>query len=223
MIREIVYFLRHGPSVSRKQAVMGRVEFQQWLVEEVDKDGLAEFRSLLVEGLSGDVVEVGAGSGAMFRFYGDNVRVTAIEPDDECRAAAELTANDAHATIRVVPGVGESLPFEDASVDAVVGSVVLCSVQSVQQTLMEFKRVLKPKGKLRLMEHVRSDHWLAGPFMDLLNPMWLRINKVGCNWNRRSLEAVRDAGFTIASTTPFKLYSPATPTAWPYRLIKAVR
>ena len=223
MIREIVYFLRHGPSVSRKQAAMGRAEFQQWLVEEIDKDGMAEFRSLLAEGLSGDVVEVGAGTGAMFRFYGDDVRVTAIEPDDEFRAAAELAANDAHATIRVVAAVGESLPFEDASVDAVVGSVVLCSVQSVQQTLTEFKRVLKPKGNLRLLEHVRSEHWLAGPFMDLFNPMWLRINNIGCHWNRRSFEAVRDAGFTIASTTDFKLYFPAAPTAFPYRLIKAVR
>ena len=223
MIREIAYFLRHGPSVSRKQALMGPVEFQQWLVEEADKDGLAEYRSLLVEGLSGDVVEVGAGTGAMFRYYGDKVNVTAIEPDDEFRAAAELTANDAHATIRVVPGFGESLPFEDASIDAVVGSVVLCSVQSVQQTLSEFKRVLKPNGSLRLLEHVRSYHWLAGPLMDLLNPMWLRINKVGCNWNRRNFEAVKDAGFTIASTATFKLYSPAAPTAWPYRLIKAVR
>ena len=223
MIREIVYFLRHGPSVSRKQAVMGRAEFQQWLVDEIDKDGMAEFRSLLVEGLSGDVVEVGAGTGAMFRFYGDNVRVTAIEPDDEFRAAAELAANEAHATIKVVPGVGESLPFEDASVDAVVGSVVLCSVQSVQQTLTEFKRVLKPKGNLRLLEHVRSEHWPAGFLMDLFNPMWLRVNKMGCNWNRRSFEAVRDAGFTIASTTAFKLYSRAAPTAFPYRLIKAVR
>ncbi len=223
MIREIVYFLRHGPSVSRKQAVMGRVEFQQWLVEEVDKDGLAEFRSLLVEGLSGNVVEVGAGSGAMFRFYGDNVRVTAIEPDDEFRAAAELAANDAHATIKVVPGVGESLPFEDASVDAVVGSVVLCSVQSVQQTLSEFKRVLKLKGNLRLMEHVRSEHWPAGFLMDLFNPMWLRINKVGCNWNRRSVEAVRDAGFKITSIEDYKLFSPASPAAFPLRLIKAER
>ncbi len=159
----------------------------------------------------------------MFRYYGDHVNVTAVEPDDEFRAAAELTANDAHATIKVVPGVGESLPFEDASVDAVVGSVVLCSVQSVQQTLTEFKRVLKPNGSLRLMEHVRSEHWPAGFLMDLSNPMWLRINKVGCNWNRRRLEAVRNAGFTIASTTAFKLYSPASPTAWPYRLIKAVR
>jgi hypothetical protein len=73
------------------------------------------------------------------------------------------------------------------------------------------------------MEHVRSEHWLAGPLMDLLNPTWLRINKVGCNWNRRTFEAVRDAGFTIASTKTFKLYSPAAPTAFPYRLIEAVR
>lgn len=202
---------------------MGSVEFQNWLVEEADKAGMAELRSLLVEGLSGDVVEVGAGTGAMFRFYGASVRVIAIEPDDEFRAAAELAANDVPATIRVVPGVGESLPFEDASIDAVVVSTVLCSVQSVQQTLGEFKRVLRPGGELRLLEHVRSEHWLAGPLMNLSNPLWLRLNKVGCNMNRRPVEAVRDAGFTIVELKRGKIYTPATPAVFPLRLIKGVK
>ena len=221
MIREVVYFLRHGPSLSRRQAAMGRVEFQQWLAAEVDKDGLAEFRSLLVEGPSGDIVEVGAGCGAMFRFYGDNARVTAIEPDDEFRFAAELSANAVSATIRVVPGVAESLPFEDASVDAVVASTVLCSVQSVQQTLAEFRRVLKRGGNLRLLEHVRSEYWPEGLLMDLLNPVWLSINKAGCNWNRQSVEAVRAAGFRVTSIKNYKLFSPAAPAAFPLRLIEA--
>lgn len=221
MIREVVYFLRHGPSVSRKQAAMGRVEFQQWLAGELDRDGLARVRSLLVEGLRGNVLEVGTGSGAMFHFYGDDVNVTAIEPDDEFRAAAEEAAKAARATIRVRPGTGESLPFGDASIDAIVASTVLCSVQSVQQTLAEFTRVLKPEGDLRLLEHVRSEHWPEGPLMDLLNPMWLRINKVGCNWNRRAVEAVREADFQIVSIEEYKLWSPASPAPLPGRLIRA--
>ncbi len=202
---------------------MGRVEFQLWLSAELDKDGLAELRGALVEDLHGDVLEVGAGSGAMFRYYGGDVHVTAIEPDDEFRAAAKEAARAAQVTIQVVPGAGESLPLGDASVDAVVASTVLCSVQSVQETLAEFKRVLRPGGALRLLEHVRSERWPAGLLMDLSNPLWLRINKVGCNWNRQSVQAVRDAGFGIDSIKEYKLYSPASPAAFPGRLIKAER
>jgi len=223
VIREIVYFLRHGPSVSRKQASMERVEFQQWLAAEADKDGLAELRSALVDGLRGDIVEIGAGSGAMFPHYGEGVNVTAIEPDDEFRAAAEEAAEAAGVTIDVIAGAGESLPCPDAGTDAVVASTVLCSVQSVRQTLAEFRRVLKPGGELRLLEHVRSERWLEGLLMSLFNPVWLYLNKVGCNWNRRTVEAVREAGFKIASVGKYKVWSPASPAAFPLRLIKAVK
>lgn len=223
MIREIAHFLRHGPSVSRKQASMGRVEFQQWLAEQVDRDGLAELRRGLVEDLRGNVLEVGAGCGALFGFYTGDISVAAIEPDDEFRAGAEEAAKEARVSIRVLPGTAESLPFGDASIDAVVASTVLCSVQSVPQTLAEFKRVLKPSGDLRLLEHVRSEHWPEGLLMDLSNPLWLRLNKVGCNWNRRTVEAVREAGFRIVSTKNYKLFSPASPATCPGRLIRAER
>jgi ubiquinone/menaquinone biosynthesis C-methylase UbiE len=202
---------------------MGRVEFQQWLAAEADKDGLAELRSALVDALRGDILEVGAGSGAMFAYYGEGVSVTAIEPDDEFRAGAEEAARAADVMIDVVPGAGESLPCPDASIDAVVASTVLCSVQSVKQTLAEFKRVLRPGGELRLLEHVRSERWLEGLLMDLFNPVWLHLNKVGCNWNRRTVEAVREAGFRVASVRKYKLWSPASPAPCPGRLIKAVR
>ncbi len=99
----------------------------------------------------------------------------------------------------------------------------VCSVDWIPETLAEFKRVLKPGGALRLLEHVRSDHWMAGPLMDLTNPLWLRINKVGCNWNRRVEGPVREAGFRIASMESHKVYSPSAPMAWPYLLIKAAK
>ena len=68
MIEEIVFFLRHGPNVGRKQASMGKVEFQNWLTTRVDEDGMAAPRAALVEGQHGEVVEVGCGSGAMFQY-----------------------------------------------------------------------------------------------------------------------------------------------------------
>ena len=73
------------------------------------------------------------------------------------------------------------------------------------------------------MEHVRSEHWLAGPLMVLLNPLWLRMNQIGCNWHRRTVESVRHSGFTILSVERHKIYAVSSPAAFPIRIIKAVR
>lgn len=223
MIREIYYFFRYGPNVLKQQKDMGLVEFQKAISKELDADGLAELRTSLVGDLEGDILEIGTGTGATFPYYKQNARVTAIEPNNEFRVAAEDAAKSGVADIRVLPGAGEELPFEDGAFDAVSASQVLCSVTSPAKTLEEFKRVLGPGGQIRLMEHVRSEHWLAGPLMDLLNPIWLRINKIGCNWNRKTVESVQDAGFTIRSIESYKIFSKASPAALPGRIIKAER
>ncbi len=223
MIREIYFFFRHGPKIQKRQKELGPVEFLKKMSKELDADGLAKYRIRLVGDLQGDILEIGAGTGATFPYYKPGARVTAVEPDDDFRAAAEVTAKKAAAEICVLPGVGEELPFEDASFDVVSASQVLCSVTSPSKTLEEFKRVLRPRGQIRLMEHVRSEHWLAGPFMNLFNPLWLRVNKMGCNWNRRTVEDVQNAGFVIKSVEPYKIYSPAAPAVFPCRVIKADR
>ena len=202
---------------------MGLVEFQKDLVKRGDADGLAELRSSLVGDLEGTILEIGAGTGATFQYYGPKAQVTAIEPHDEFRAAAFEAAQNAKAQIQVIPGQSESLPFKNATFDAVSASTVLCSVTSPAKTLEEFKRVLRPGGRVRLLEHVRSEHWLAGPMMDLLNPIWLRINRIGCNWNRTTVEYVKAAGFVIRSIEPYKIFSEASVAAFPLRIIKAER
>jgi len=202
---------------------MGLVEFQKDLAKREDADGYAELRSSLVGDLEGAVLEIGAGTGATFQYYGPNAKVTVIEPHDEFRAAASEAAKNAKAEIQVIPGEGESLPFEDATFDAVSASHVLCCVTSPLKTLEEFKRVLRPGGQVRLLEHVRSEHWLTGSILDLLNPIWLRINKIGCHWNRRTEGDVKTAGFIIRSQKPYKIYSKAAPAAFPIRIIKAER
>ena len=223
MIREIHYFLRHGPASQKRQKKMGIVEFQKDLATRVDADGFAELRSSLVGDLEGDILEIGTGTGATFIYYGPRAKVTAIEPHNEFRAEAIRAAQNAKAEIQVIKGKGENLPFEDATFDAVSASLVLCSVASPVETLEEFKRVLRPGGQVRLLEHVRSEHLLAGPVMDLLNPMWLRINKLGCNWNRKTVEDVKKVGYVIRSVEPFKIYSSGAPATFPLRVIKAER
>jgi ubiquinone/menaquinone biosynthesis C-methylase UbiE len=221
MIREIYYFFRYGPSVRKRQKEMELVEFQKDLVRRTNTEGWDELRLSLVGDLEGDILEIGAGTGATFQYYNPNAKVTAIEPCDEFRAAAIETTHNVTAKIKVISAEGEYLPFKDASFDTVTASTVLCCVTSPTKTLEEFKRVLRPSGQIRLLEHVRSEQLLAGIMMDLLNPTWLRINKIGCNWNRRTVNEVKAAGFNIRSLKSHKIYSKAMPVAFPLRIIKA--
>jgi ubiquinone/menaquinone biosynthesis C-methylase UbiE len=223
MIREIYFFLRYGPRTQKLQKELGPVEFLKNMARELDADGLAGLRTKLLGDLEGDILEIGTGTGATFSYYSPKAEVTAMEPDNDLRVAAEEAAKTAAAKIRVLPGVGEQLPFEDATFDVVSASQVLCSVTSPSKTLEELKRVLRPGGQIRLMEHVCSEHWLAGWLMNLLNPIWLRVNKVGCNWNRKTVEEVRKAGFKIRSVESYKIYSKATPAVFPGRIIKGER
>ena len=97
MIRELVYFLKHGPKVKRLQTELDRVGFMKRLVVQADKDGYVDLRTELVGDLTGDVLEVGTGTGATMPYYRESAVVTALEPDDEFRAEAENAAKIASA------------------------------------------------------------------------------------------------------------------------------
>src|SRR5512139_1452404 len=104
-------------------------------------------RRRLLAGLSGTVIEVGAGSGLNFSLYPDTVdSVLAVEPEPTLREAA---VED-----KVVDGVASALPARDSEFDAAVASLVLCSVPDQAEALAEMRRVLKPGGELRFYEHV---------------------------------------------------------------------
>ena len=223
MFKELFYFFRYGPEVQKRQKELGPVEFLKVMSTDLDADGFSELRTKLVSDIQGEILEIGTGTGATFPYYGPQAKVIAIEPHEDFRAAAEEAAGKAKAEICVVPGAGEELPFEDGTFDAVTASTVLCSVISPMKTLGEMKRVLRPGGQIRLLEHVCSEHWLAGPVMKLLNPIWLRINKMGCHWDRKTVELVQNAGFLIRSVESHKIFSKAVPASLPLRLIKAER
>ena len=108
MICEIYYFFRYGPTMRKRQKELGLVEFLKTVSKEADADGFAGLRRSLVGDLEGDVLEIGAGTGATFPYYGPKAKVAAIEPNDDLRAAAEEAANAAVAEIRVVCGTGRS-------------------------------------------------------------------------------------------------------------------
>jgi ubiquinone/menaquinone biosynthesis C-methylase UbiE len=174
---------------------------------ESERRGTAVHRDRALAGLSGRVIEVGAGNGMNFSHYPPTVtEVVAVEPEDRLRALAERAAEHAAVPVRVMAGHATELPVEDAGFDAAVESLVLCSIPDVPAALAEVRRVLKPTGELRFFEHVRSDKpWFAA-MEDAITPLWSRVGG-GCHLNRDTAAAIRAAGFDVASLDRFH-YAP---------------
>lgn len=174
---------------------------------ESERRGTDAHRDRLLAGLTGQVVEVGAGNGMNFVRYPTTVaEVVAVEPDDTLRALAERVAGAAPVTVRVVAGHAGALPVADASVDAVVVSLVLCSVPDLRTALAEIRRVLRPGGELRFFEHVRSQTAAGGFAQDVITPLWSLFGG-GCHLNRDTAAAVESAGFAIDELDRFS-YAP---------------
>ena len=161
-------------------------------------------RKALVAEAAGKVLELGVGTGQNLRFYAPGVRVVGVEPDAGMLRAAVPRAASAPASIQLILGAGEALPFEDDAFDQVVASLVLCSVTSPTQVLTEVRRVLKPDGLLRFYEHVRSDSAGWARMQDLITPVWKRLAD-GCCPNRATVDAIQRAGFVVESLETFPL------------------
>lgn len=174
---------------------------------ESEQRGTAEHRDRVLAGLSGRVIEVGAGNGLNFAHYPDTVtEVVAVEPEDRLRVLGEEAAARAPVPVRMAAGHAEALPAEDSSVDAVVASLVLCSVPDAARALGEIRRVLRPGGELRFFEHVRSGRRWFGLLQDIITPLWSRAAG-GCHPNRDTAAAIRAAGFDVEQLDRFS-YSP---------------
>jgi ubiquinone/menaquinone biosynthesis C-methylase UbiE len=160
--------------------------------------GVAENRSRLLAGLSGRVLEIGAGSGLNFVHYPTSVaEVVALEPEPYLRRLALDPARDAPVAIKVIDGVAEAIPFPDASFDAVVSALVLCSVADQLVALADVRRALKPGGSLRYYEHVISQRPRPVRVQRLLDAtVWPRIAG-GCHLARDTGAAIRAAGFVV--------------------------
>lgn len=158
---------------------------------------LAKYRPQIAGEADGSVLELGAGTGASFPYYKKANHVTATEPDPYMLERAQRRLTELGLTnIEVAQHTAEALPFEDHSFDHVVSMMVFCTVQDPRRALAEVRRVLKPAGTFRFIDHVRFDSGVRGRIQDLLSPLqrWIFA---GCNPNRRTLEAITGAGFSI--------------------------
>jgi ubiquinone/menaquinone biosynthesis C-methylase UbiE len=174
----------------------------------MDEIGGYELRRGLLAGLKGRVIEVGAGNGRNFPHYPAQVtEVVAVEPEPRLRAVAGAAARSAPVPVTVVDGVAERLPAGDAEFDAAVMSLVLCSVPDQAVALGEVRRVLRPGGELRFLEHVVADGGMrrAQRFLDAT--LW-PVLFGGCHTARDTAAAIAAAGFTVAELHRFRF--PAT-------------
>lgn len=167
---------------------------------------IGPIRRRLLGDIRGRILEVGAGTGASFQYYSPEARVVAIEPDPFMLQRAQRRAEElGTSNIELRQASAEKLPFEDASFDNVVSTLVLCTVGDQAAALAEARRVLRPGGALCFIEHVRNDSsrfW--GTTQDVIRPVW-GLFSAGCHPNRRTLQAIRDAGFTIEWSETFSL------------------
>jgi ubiquinone/menaquinone biosynthesis C-methylase UbiE len=172
----------------------------------MEKAGYGERRDQLLAGVTGRVIEVGAGNGMNFAHYPPEVtEVVAVEPEPRLRELAEAEATKVRVPVEVVDGTASRLPADDASFDAAVASLVLCSVPDVPAALAEIRRVLRPGGQLRFFEHVRADtDGLARVQRILAATVW-PIFVGGCHPDRDSGAAIEGAGFSIDRIDEFRI------------------
>jgi ubiquinone/menaquinone biosynthesis C-methylase UbiE len=158
--------------------------------------GEIEYRSDLTREASGLVLEPGAGNGLNFAHYRHAQMVVAMEPEPTMLRMAGNRAREARVTVRLVRGAAEELPFPDRSFDTIVVSLMLCSVSDPATAAAEFARVLRPRGTLRFLEHVRSRRRFWAGVQNVMAGPWSWFAG-GCHPNRDTLATLRKAGFEI--------------------------
>lgn len=179
-----------------------------WCGARNEERGNRELRRELLAGLSGRVLEAGAGNGLNFPHYPATVReVVAVEPEPYLRGRAVQAATAATVPVRVADGTAAELPAADGEFDAVVISGLLCSVADVPAALAEFGRVLRPGGQLRFYEHVRSRDPAFARFQQAADLLWPHLMG-GCHAHRQTRAAIGEV-FTIQACRGFRFPSSA--------------
>ncbi|MDZ7688109.1 MAG: class I SAM-dependent methyltransferase [Halobacteriales archaeon] len=165
---------------------------------------IAEHREYLTDGVTGDVLDLGAGTGANFPYFAgtdDAVSLRAVEPDPHMLKRAKKRAEELGVDADIRPDRAESLSYADDSFDYVVAGLVFCTIEDVDAALDEVVRVLRPGGELRFLEHVGDDGF-ARRVQETVNPLWKRCAG-GCNLHRDSLSVfeARDEFETVEAET----------------------
>ncbi len=167
------------------------------LMELPESLGLRRMRREVLEGLQGDVLELGVGTGRNLSLYPPTVgRLSGIDPDEAMLSQAHQRARTAPFPVELVLASAEELPFEEGSFDAVVSTLVFCTVAHPPKAFEEVRRVLRGGGEFRLLEHVKTEQEPIGWLQEKATPLWKHAAG-GCHLDRDTLTAVREAGFEV--------------------------
>ncbi|MET9881626.1 class I SAM-dependent methyltransferase [Streptomyces sp. NPDC006430] len=207
--------LRH-PASPRPHPLFARVYARASTLAE-RQPALPALRRELLHGVTGRVIEIGAGNGLNFAHYPRAVsEVVAVEPERSLRRLATDAALRSEVPVDVVPGFAEALPVKSEAFDAAVACLVLCSVRDLPRSLAELHRVLRPDAELRFFEHGRAPTPAMAAFQRTLDrTVWPHLFG-GCHTFRDPVAAIRAAGFRSVSYRTFRLpeSGPAFPTSY---------
>jgi ubiquinone/menaquinone biosynthesis C-methylase UbiE len=159
--------------------------------------GLRDRRRELLARAHGRTLEIGAGTGLNIELYPDAVsELVLAEPDSHMRRQLEKKLRTLGRHAEVVDAPAERLPFPDGSIDTVVATLVLCTIDDPADALSEIERVLKPDGRLLFLEHVRSSDPKLARWQDRLERPWGWFGR-GCHPNRDTLATIEASGLTV--------------------------
>ena len=157
-------------------------------------------RKALVDQATGRVLEVGAGTGLNMPHYPPAAReLILVEPEPAMRRWLERRVRRSNRQAIIVDASAEQLPLADRSVDTVVSTLVLCTVEQPDRALAEIARVLRPGGQLLFIEHVRAESPALAWWQDRLLGPWRRF-ACGCRCNRATVELMRACGFEVEAS-----------------------
>ncbi len=165
-----------------------------------------DYRKGLLKEISGNVLEVGSGTGINFQFYNNNVNLIALEPSPFMKKRAELkvtTKLNVEFLINKINDEEVEKRISDKSLDYIVCTLVLCSVDDPEKALVKFHRWLKDDGKLIVLEHIHSENKVNKKLQDAVNPVWKKVAD-GCNLNRNTDVLIKQNGFVAIEEEYFQ-------------------
>lgn len=169
---------------------------------------IASRKRALLGGLHGDILEIGAGTAPNLSLYSADAHWLGIEPNAAMYPYAQREAQRLGRTIELRSGQAEHLPVSDSSVDAVVSTLVLCSVRDPQKALHEVLRVLKPSGQFVFIEHVAAPRQTRQrSVQSFIRPVWMLASD-GCHLDRETWDTIEHAGFSQVQLEHFRLEIP---------------
>jgi ubiquinone/menaquinone biosynthesis C-methylase UbiE len=186
---------------------MGRIYDATWgrgfaalydrALKATEEAGLRDMRCELLSAASGRTIDIGAGTGVNIDLFPEAVtELVLAEPDPHMAKRLRHRLAEAGRPGEIVEAPAQSLPFEDASFDTAVFTLVLCTIPDSAAALAEAARVLRPGGEILFLEHVRSRNPRLARWQDRFEKPWRFVND-GCHCNRDTVATIEASPFAL--------------------------